>query len=128
MAKKIIIGNKEVGLYYCVGTAKELAKLVGGKLEKLSDYLANVSDDVEMLDRIENLILLFNKWYCMCAAANGKKVEPITKDELDMQLDPSVIGEYVTAITEAIDVGTKTDVEVKTIPQKNVRSGRKQSS
>lgn len=128
MAKKINIGNKEVCLYYCIGTAKELAKLIGGRLEKLGDYFSAAGDDFEMLDRVENLIVLFNKWYCVCAAANGSKVEPITKDELDMQMDPSSIGDYVTALTEAIDAGTKTEVEVKPTPQKNVKGGRKQSS
>lgn len=128
MAKKIVIGEKEVGLYYCVGTAKELAKLVGGRLEKLGDFFSTASDDFEMFDRIESLIVLLNKWYCLCSAANGNKIEPITKDELDMHLDPSSMGDYVAALTEAIDIGTKHEIEVKSTPQKNAESGREQLS
>lgn len=128
MAKKINIGNKEVGLYYCVGAAKELAKLVGGQLDKFGDYITRAGDDFEMIDRIENLIVLFNKWYCLSSAANGNKIEPIAKEELDVNMDPSSIGEYINALTEAIEIGTKPEVEVKPIPQKNAESGREQLS
>lgn len=123
---KIIIGDLEIGLYYCNGAAKELGKLVNG-LSKLGDYL-NIEDTDVLIDRIEHITLILNKWYCAAVACNGKKSEPVTMETLDLLMDPNEVATYGDAILEAIKAGTKKSIQVKPVPQKNVKSGRKQSS
>ena len=125
--KKLILNNREVGLYYCLGAARELAELCGG-LEKISDYLNG--DAAEVMSRAARVILILNKWWCKAAACNGTQVEPITAEELDLYMDPAGMVDYMGAVAQAIEQGTKRTVKTKPIPvkQKNVTSGRKQSS
>lgn len=125
--KKLILNDREIGLYYCLGAARELAELCGG-LEKISDYLNG--DAAEVMGRAARVILILNKWWCKAAACNGTKVEPITVEELDLYMDPAGMVDYMGAVAQAIEQGTKRTVKTKPIPvkQKNVTSGRKQSS
>lgn len=125
--KKLILNDREIGLYYCLGASRELAALTGG-LENAKEYLNGNS--TEIMDKTCKIILLLNKWWCKVAACNGTQVEPVTQDELDLYFDPSQMPDYVAAINEAIEKGTKRMVKTTPIPTKgkNAVSGRKRSS
>ena len=125
--KEIILNGQKVGLYYCLGTAKDISALCDG-LEKIGDYLTSGSDGADVIDRIANVIFVLNHWYCKASACNGVKIEPVTRDFLDLYLDPNDAETYMNAINEAISNGTKQTVKIKTIPTKNAKSGRRQSS
>ena len=126
-SKKLTLNDREVGLYYCLGASRELAALTGG-LEHAKEYLNGNS--TEIMDKTCKIILLLNRWWCKAAACNGTQVEPITQDELDLYFDPAQMPDYVAAISEAIEKGTKRMVKTTPIPSKgkNAVSGRKRSS
>lgn len=124
---KVTIAQKEIGLYYCLGAAKEMSKLMGG-LDSIKEYMTG--DAAEVVDRMAKLILIMNRWYAKAAACNGEQAEAVDADWLDLHMDLTEAGVYGAAIIEAINEGTQRSVEVKPIPQKNVKSGgsRKKSS
>lgn len=124
---KITIAQKEIGLYYCLGAAKELSKITGG-LNNIKDYM--VGDASEILDKMANVIVLLNQWYAKAAACNGIKVEPVDKDWLDLYMGMSDMTECGDAIIEAMNEGTSKAIEVKPVPSKNAKSGgsKKKSS
>lgn len=124
---KLKIAQKEIGLYYCLGTAKELSKMTGG-LNNIKEYMTGEIADV--LDRMADIIVLMNKWYVKAAACNGITIEPVERDWLDLYMNVSDIVVYGDAIIEAMNEGTSKAVEVKPIPSKNAKSGasKKKSS
>lgn len=113
----ISLNGKEIGLYYCLGAAKDLAALSGG-LTNLSDYLQGV-DAAEIVDRIARIILVLNKWYSRLT-----KEEPVSEDDLYLYMDPNEVTEYMEHITGAISQGTKTEVKIKAVKTKNAESGQ----
>lgn len=125
--KKIVLNGRKIGLYYCLGASRELSALAGG-LEQIGDYLKG--DSATVMDRCAKVIQILNKWWCKAAACNGDKVEPVTWDELDIYLDPAEMPDYMAAVVQAIEDGTKRTVKTKPVSTKakNVASGRKQSS
>ena len=123
---KITIAGKEIGLYYCIGASKDFASLAGG-LDKIAVYLSS-GDGADIQGKIEQVILIMNKWYCRMAACNGETAETITMEETDLFMDPNDTDVYAGAITKAIEIGARKMVKVKAVPSKNAKSGRKRSS
>ena len=125
--KKLILNDREIGLYYCLGASRELAALTGG-LENAKEHLNGNS--TEIMDKTCKIILLLNRWWCKAAACNGTQVEPVTQDELDLYFDPAQMPDYMVAINAAIENGTRRMVKTTPIPSKgkNAASGRKRSS
>lgn len=121
----LTIGDKEIGLFYCLGAAKEVGRLSGG-LDRISEYFTG--DSGEVADRIAHMIAILNKWYVKAAACNGVKAEAVDMDWLDLNMNPQDIGVYADAVIAAINAGTKKEITVKPVPQKNVKSGGKRSS
>ncbi len=120
---KVTIAQREFGLYYCLGAAKEMSKLMGG-LDNIKEFMTG--DAAEVVDRMAKLILILNRWYVKAAACNGDEAEKADADWLDLNMDITEAGIYGAAIIEAINEGTKKSVEVKPVPQKNVKSGEEQ--
>lgn len=122
---KLIINDKEVGLYYCLGAAKEIGEVSGG-LEHLGDWLTG---PVEVtLPRAAQVILILNHWYVTLARSKGIEVEPVTADDLMVGMDPNKGNDYLAWIQQALTEGTKKTVKVKPVPQKKIKGGRKASS
>lgn len=115
--------GREIGLYYCVGAARDLADVCGG-LEKIGDYLQD-GDGIEIIEKIKKVIIILNKWWCKASACNGDKVDPVTPDELDLYMDPNQMPDYVGVISKTIERGTRKNVKTKPIPAKgkNAPSG-----
>lgn len=115
--ERITLNGTDIGLYYCLGAAKDLAALSGG-LTNLSDFL-NGADAAEVVDRVARIIMVLNKWYCKITGETE-----IGEDFLQLYIDPNDTAEYMGHVTDAIARGTKTEVKTQPVKTKNAESGQ----
>ena len=117
------IGGQEYEMLLTTKATKEIAGRYGG-LENLGDKLMK-SENFEMaLDEIVWLItLLANQSILIYNLKHADKPKHVlTTDEVELLTVPSDLGEYKTAITEALYRGTKRNIESETDP-KNAQVG-----
>ena len=120
---KIKIGENEYSLVLTTKATKEIAARYGG-LENLGDKLLKgenfemaISEIVWLITLLANQSILI---YNLKHADKPKHV--LTTDEVELLTVPSDLGEYKTAITEALYRGTKRNIESETNP-KNAQVG-----
>ena len=114
----ITIGDEEYTLLLTTKATKEIAGRYGG-LENLGDKLMK-SENFEMaIGEIVWLItLLANQSILIYNLKHADKPKHVlTTDEVELLTVPSDLGEYKTAITEALYRGTKRNIESETNPK-----------
>lgn len=105
----IKVRDREIGLFYSVGAAIDIADLMGGEIEKLGEYLQNIPSG-EIVKRTVNLVEILNRWY-----AEETETEPITRKKIMNLLDVNDMEVYINAILDAIGKGTKVSIETKEV-------------
>jgi hypothetical protein len=108
----ITIGGKEYRLILTTRATKEIGARYGG-LDKLGDRLLKEKDFTLALDEIIYLItLLANQSVLIHNLQNrDDKRELLTEEMVELLTTPVELGEYKSAITEALFKGMKRNVE-----------------
>ena len=119
----ITIGDEEYTLLLTTKATKEIAGRYGGlenlgeKLMKSENFEMAIGEIVWLITLLANQsILIYNLKH------TDKPKHVLTTDEVELLTVPSDLGEYKTAITEALYRGTKRNVESETNP-KNAQVG-----
>ncbi len=108
----ILIGDEEYGLILTTRATKEIAGRYGG-LENLGEKLMK-SENFEMaITEIVWLItVLANQSVLIHNLKNKDNKKPLlTEEEVELLTNPLDLGEYKTAITEAMFKGTRRNIE-----------------
>ena len=119
----ITIGDEEYTLLLTTKATKEIAGRYGGlenlgeKLMKSENFEMAIGEIVWLITLLANQSILI---YNLKHADKPKHV--LTTDEVELLTVPSDLGEYKTAITEALYRGTKRNIESETNP-KNAQVG-----
>ncbi len=117
----ITLNHNEYNLVLTTRATKEIAARYGG-LENLGDKLMK-SENFEMaLNEIVWLIvLLANQGVQIHNFTNPKdKKEPLTEETVELMTSPSDLIEYKDAILEAMNKGTKRNIESEEAPGKKL--------
>lgn len=119
----ITIGDEEYTLLLTTKATKEIAGCYGGlenlgeKLMKSENFEMAIGEIVWLITLLANQSILI---YNLKHADKPKHV--LTTDEVELLTVPSDLGEYKTAITEALYRGTKRNIESET-NSKNAQVG-----
>ena len=119
----ITIGDEEYTLLLTTKATKEIAGRYGGlenlgeKLMKSENFEMAIGEIVWLITLLANQSILI---YNLKHADKPKHV--LTTDEVELLTVPSDLGEYKTAITEALYRGTKRNIESESNP-KNAQVG-----
>ena len=119
----INIGDEEYTLLLTTKATKEIAGRYGGlenlgeKLMKSENFEMAIGEIVWLITLLANQSILI---YNLKHADKPKHV--LTTDEVELLTVPSDLGEYKTAITEALYRGTKRNIESESNP-KNAQVG-----
>ena len=119
----INVGGTDYELVLTTKATKEIAGRYGG-LENLGDKLMKNENFEMAIEEIVWLItLLANQSILIYNLKHTDKPKHVlTTDEVELLTVPSDLGEYKTAITEALYRGTKRNIESETDP-KNAQVG-----
>ena len=119
----ITIGDEEYTLLLTTKATKEIAGRYGGlenlgeKLMKSENFEMAIGEIVWLITLLANQsILIYNLKHA------DKPKHGLTTDEVELLTVPSDLGEYKTAITEALYRGTKRNIESET-NSKNAQVG-----
>lgn len=119
---KINIGGAEYEMVLTTRATKEIAGRYGG-LENLGDKLMKTENFEMALDEIIWLItLLANQSVLIHNLKNPQDKKPeLTADEVELLTSPFDLAEYKNAIMDALQKGTKRNIESE--PSKNAAVG-----
>lgn len=119
---KIQIGSTEYEMVLTTRATKEIAARYGG-LENLGDKLMKTENFEMALDEIIWLItMLANQSILIHNLKNPQDKKPeLTTEEVELLTSPFELAEYKNAIMDALQKGTKRNVESE--PQKNAAVG-----
>lgn len=123
-SKSITIGGKEYELILTTRATKEIAKRYGG-LENLGDKLMKSENFELALDELVWLITLLANQSILIHNLQqpGKTREPLSEESVELLTTPLELASFKGAITEAMFLGTKREIESENTGEKNAEVG-----
>jgi hypothetical protein len=117
---KITIGGNEYELLLTTRATREIAKRYGG-LENLGEKLMKAENfEMALSEIVWLIILLANQTVLVHNLKNKGKEKPLlTEDEVELLTSPLDLMAYKDAITEAMFLGTKRNIESEDDSPKN---------
>lgn len=108
----IMLNNNEYDLVLTTKATKEIAARYGG-LENLGDKLMKAENfELAINEIVWLIVLLANQGVKIHNFTNPKnKKEPLTEEMLELLTSPADLAEYKDAIIEAMNKGTKRNIE-----------------
>jgi hypothetical protein len=120
---KITIGGSEYGLLLTTRATKEIAARYGG-LEHLGEKLMKAENfEMALSEIVWLIVLLANQTILVHNLKNKSKEKPLlTEDEVELLTSPLDLMAYKDAITEAMFLGTKRNIESEDDAGKNAET------